>query len=311
MAISLPQLQALVALADVRSYSEAARRLRVTQPAITQHLANLARELDVHLVDTVSRRPVLTDAGTFLAERARAIVDALNTLDTDMDEFREARSGRLHVGATLTIGTYLIPSFLSRFTRERPGTATHVRIENTAAIARLLQAHEFGIALIEGVVHDEAIVTAPFLEDELLLVTPRESAGGTKRRVRAADLAQIPFISREAGSGTRDLGYDALVRTGVRPPIVLELPSVEAILRAVEAGVGAAILSRFAVEREARAGAVRMLRIADLPLKRSLFIAAVRGRTLSPLQRAFARIVLGSDEGTTAFEAALSERRER
>jgi DNA-binding transcriptional LysR family regulator len=122
-------------------------------------------------------------------------------------------------------------------------------------------------------------------------------------------LAQVPFVSREPGSGTRDLGYEALVRTGVRPPVVLELPSVEAILRAVEAGLGAAILSRFAVEREARSGTVHMLRIADLPLRRSLFIAAVRGRTLSPVQRAFARIVLESDEGTAAFEAALSERR--
>lgn len=309
MAVSFAQLQALVALAEARSFSKAARRLHLTQPAVTQHVRNLARELGVHLVDTVNRRPVLTDAGTYLVERARAIVDAMAALDADMDEFREARSGRLHVGATLTIGTYLMPQLLSRFSRERQGIATQVRIENTAGIANLLHAHELGVALVEGVLGDEDIVTVPFQEDELVLVAPREGLLGAKRRVHAADLAQIPFVSREPGSGTRDLGYDALVRTGIRPPIVLELPSVEAILRAVEAGLGAAILSRFAVEREARAGTVRMLRIADLPMRRSLFIAAVRGRTLSPVQRAFARIVLGSDEGTAAFEAALSQRR--
>lgn len=309
MPASLAQLQALVALAKDHSFSKAARRLGVTQPAVTQHLSNLARELDVHLVDVVNRRPVLTEAGAYLAERARTIVHALGTLSADMEEFKQARSGTLRLGATLTIGTYLMPSLLSRFWHDRPRIATHVRIENTAAIAQLLRSHELGLALVEGIISDDSVLTLPFLEDELVLVVPPDGALAQKGSIYAADLAQLPFVSREPGSGTRDLGYEALVRIGVRPQVALELPSVEAILRAVEAGLGAAILSRFAVEPAARAGAVHMLSIADLPLRRSLFIAAVRGRTLSPAQRAFAQIVIGSAEGTAAFEAALSQRR--
>lgn len=310
MPASFSQLQALVALAEDRSFSKAARRLGVTQPAVTQHLANLAREVGVQLVDVVERRPVLTDAGTYLAERARAIVDAIATLDADMDEFRQAKSGTLRVGATLTIGTYLMPGLLACFWRERPEIRSDVRIANTNAVARLLRSHELGLALVEGIISDESIVTAPFMDDELVLITG--AANGPllrRRRVNAADLAGVPFISRETGSGTRDLGYEALLRTGVRPPIVLELPSSEAIVRAVASGLGAAILSRFAVEREEQAGSVRALPIGDLPLRRSLVIAAVRGRTLSPVQRAFARVVLGTDEGTAAFEAALLQRR--
>ena len=308
MAISLPQLQALVTLAQEHSFSKAARRLRVTQPAITQHVANLAREVGVPLVEVVNRRPVLTEAGAYLAERARAIVDAIAALGADMTEFKEATTGTLRVGATLTIGTYLMPSLLARYLRDRPQIRADVRIANTSAIAQMLRAHELGIALVEGIIDDPAILTAAFMEDELVVVAPSAMLQN-KRRVRAADLAALPFVSREAGSGTRDLGYEALVRTGVRPRVVLELPSIEAILRAVEAGLGVAILSRFAVEPQARAGAVRMLTIGDLPLHRSLFIAAVRERTLSPAQRAFVRVVLGSGEGTAAFEAALSQRR--
>lgn len=308
MAVSFAQLQALVALAEFRSFSKAARRLRVTQPAVTQHIANLAREVGVQLVDVVNRRPVLTDAGAYLVERARTIVDAIAALDADMEEFKQAKSGTLRVGATLTIGTYLIPSLLAAFRRERPQIRADVRIENTSGIARLLLSHELGLALVEGIITEDAIITAPFLEDELVLIAPPGMLAN-RRRIRAADLAHVPFVSREPGSGTRDLGYDALVRIGVRPPVVLELPSGEAILRAVEAGLGAAILSRLAVERAAGTGSVRMLAIADVHLRRSLCIAAVRGRTLSPVQRAFARIVLGSEEGTASFEAALSERR--
>ncbi|HKU66527.1 MAG TPA: LysR family transcriptional regulator [Candidatus Baltobacteraceae bacterium] len=308
MAVSLAQLQALVALAQDRSFSKAARRLGVTQPAVTQHVANLAREMGVPLVDVVDRRAVLTDAGAYLAERARAIVDALAALGADMEEFKHARSGMLRIGATLTIGTYLLPALLGEFMRERAKVRVDVRIANTSGIAEMLRTNELGLALVEGIIADDAIVTLPFLEDELVLVAAPGAFGG-KRRVRAADLAQVPFVSREPGSGTRDLGYEALVRGGVNPPVALELPSGEAILRAVEARLGVAILSRFAVERDARAGAVRTLAIADLPLRRSLFVAAVRGRTLSPAQRAFARIALRSREGTDAFEAALLQRR--
>lgn len=309
MGVSIAQLQALLALAADRSYSRAARRLRVTQPAVTQHIANLAREVGVPLVDVVNRRPVLTDAGVFLAERARVIVDSVATLDADMAEFRQAQSGLLRVGATLTIGTYLIPDLLASFWNERPHIRADVRIANTSDIAQLLRTHDLGLALVEGVIADEAIVTAPFREDELVLITGMRGPLHDRRRVRAAELAPVPFVSREPGSGTRDLGYEALLRAGVRPPILLELPSGEAILRSVEAGLGAAILSRFAVERAVRARSVKVLDIADMRLRRSLFIAAVRGRTLSPLQRAFARVVVGSDEGTAAFEAALLQRR--
>lgn len=309
MSVSFAQLQALVALAQDRSFSKAARRLGVTQPAITQHVSNLGREVGVQLVDLVNRRPVLTDAGSYLAERAHTIVDAIATLDADMAEFKQAKSGTLRVGATLTIGTYLIPVMLASFWRQRPQIRADVRIANTNTIAQLLRTHELGLALVEGIIADEAIATVPFSEDELVLITGPGGPLSNRRKVRAAELEPVPFISRESGSGTRDLGYEALLRTGVRPPIILELPSGEAILRAVEAGLGAAILSRFTVERAARAGSVKTIDITDLPLRRSLFIAAARGRTLSPVARAFTRIVVGSDEGTAAFEAALSQRR--
>lgn len=309
MGISIGQLQALVALAEDRSFSKAARRLYVTQPAVTQHVSNLSHEMGVQLVDVMNRRPVLTDAGTYLAERARTIVDAISALHADMAEFKQAKRGLLRVGATLTIGTYLIPALLASFWRERPQIRADVRIANTNGIAHLLRTHELGLALVEGIITDDAIVTAPFLEDQLVLITGMNGPLHDRQRVRAAELAPVRFISREPGSGTRDLGYEALLRTGVRPPILLELPSSEAIIRAVEAGLGAAILSRFAVEREMRARTIQVLDITDLPLHRSLFIAAARGRTLSPLQREFARIVVASDEGTAAFEAALSQRR--
>jgi DNA-binding transcriptional LysR family regulator len=294
MAASIAQLQALVALADARTFSGAARRLRITQPAVTQHVANLAREYGTPLVDIVGRRVIFTGAGAYLTERARAIVEAVAALKVEMQEFEAAKTGTLRIGATLTIATYVLPGLIARFMRERPFIQIDARVGNTAAIAQMLRSHDLSLALIEGIVADEAIATLPFSEDELVLVDSAQNGHVNDReRVRAEDLAGVPFVSREPGSGTRDLGYEALARLGVHPRIVLELPSSEGILRAVEAGLGVAILSRIAAEEAERRGSVRVMRIEDLQFKRSFFLAGTHGRTLSPAQHAFAEMVLG------------------
>lgn len=296
MPASLAQLEALSALARMGSFSEAARLLRVTQPAVTQHIANLSRHYGVQLVDTIDRRPVLTEAGRFLAERGSSIIESLDALEREMQEYADARSGVLRIGATVTIGTYLLPAMLAKLRAERPAIRIEASIANTARIAHLIRTHEIGLALIEGAVEEDLIAT-PFREDELVLVVP--AAGhplSRKRRVAPEDLRGVPFVSRERGSGTRDLGYDALTRAGIAPPIVLELPSGEAILRAVEEGLGAAILSRLAVERELHRGRVRVVEVTGLRLHRPLYTVRAPGKTLSPAQRALLRIVLGTEQ---------------
>lgn len=303
MAVSLAQLQALVALADAGTFSGAARRLRMTQPAVTQHIANLSREYGVPLVDMVGRRAAFTDAGAYLAERSRTIVDAVNAIGIDMQDFEAAKSGTLRIGATLTIATYVLPELLARFTRERPGMQIDVRVGNTGAIAAMLRAHDLSLALIEGIVKDDAIATLAFAEDELVLVgDARGRHLGDRRQVRAPDLDGVAFVSREPGSGTRDLGYEALTRLGIQPRVVLEMPGSEGIVRAVEAGLGVAILSRIAAEDAQRRGSVRIRRIEDLTLRRSFFLAGARGRSLSPAQHAFAEMVLGSEKTAQYLE---------
>lgn len=295
MPVSIPQLEALGALERTGSFSKAARTLHVTQPAITQHVANLSRHYGVQLVDTIDRRPVLTEAGRFLAERGAAIVESLEALEREMQEYADARSGVLSIGATVTIGTYLLPAMLAKLRAERPSLRVEAAIANTARIAHLVRTHEIGLALIEGAVEDDLIATA-FREDELVLVVPAEGNPlSRKRRVAPQDLRGVPFVSRERGSGTRDLGYDALTRAGIAPPIVLELPSGEAILRAVEEGLGAAILSRLVVERELYRERIRIVPVTGLRLRRPLYAVRAPGKTLSPAQRALLRIVLGTE----------------
>lgn len=303
MPISLSQLNALAALRTSGSFTAAAERLGMTQPAVTQHLASLARTLDVRLVDVIGRRAVLTQAGEHIASRAESIVAAVAALRLEAAEFADARAGQLEIGATVTIGTYVLPALLAAFHRGFPGISVRVRVANTAVIAGLVREQQLALALVEGIPGAD-LVAVPFMRDELLCIVSCEcDPVNGAQHVDLTQLAQLPFVSREPGSGTRDLGYEAIVRAGVEPRIVLELPSGEAILRAVEAGLGIAILSRLVVERAIEQGTVRAVRVLGVDMQRALTIVRSRERSLSPAQRHFAQSVLATDEGKTAFEA--------
>jgi DNA-binding transcriptional LysR family regulator len=241
----------------------------------------------------VRRRPVLTEAGRFLGDRSADVLGTMASLEREMGEFAAARSGDLHIGATLTIGTYVLPGFLAPFAASNPGVQVHVEVANTAAMARRIHSGDLSLVLVEGPLTDESLTIEPFQSDMLILVVPPDHplAG---RRCIARDLEQQPFVWRERGSGTRAIAEAALERVGVRPPTALELPSGEGVARAVEAGLGLTILSRLVVERALAEGRLATAEVTDLDLARTLRLVTVRSRTLSPGARAFRTLLLSA-----------------
>jgi len=291
MSVTLVQLETFARVARLQNYTRVAEELHLTQPGVGQQVRALERHFGVRLVDIVRRRPVLTEAGWFLAARAGDVLGTMASLEREMGEFAAASSGELHVGATLTIGTYVLPGFLARFAGTNPGVRVHVEIANTAAMARRIRGGDLSLALVEGPLTDESLTIEPFQSDMLILVVPpaHPLAG---RRLVARDLAELPFVWRERGSGTRAIAEAALERAGIAPPVALELPSGEGVARAVEAGLGLTILSRLVVERALAEGRLATAEVTDLDLSRTLRLVTVRNRTLSPGARAFRALLL-------------------
>jgi len=291
MSATLVQLETFIEVAALGNYTRVAEKFHLTQPGVTQQVRALERQYGVTLVDLVGRRVVLTDAGRFLAARARDLLGAMEALDREMSEFAAARGGVLRIGATLTIGSYVLPELLARFAAARSGVWVQVEVANNSATAARIRAGEVSVALVEGPLTDQDLVIEPFMPDALCLVVPpdhRLAAGG---RVVAADLADEPFVWRERGSGTRAIAEAALAGAGVHPPTALELPSGEGVARAVEAGLGVSILSWLVVERAVTERRLEVVEIADLDLRRTFRLVTARGRTLSPAARAFAALV--------------------
>lgn len=299
--LSLVPLATFRRLAAEGNYTRTAEALNLTQPAVTQHVRALESHFGVKLVDIVGRRAVLTDAGRFLAARAESVLGAVGALERDMLEYADVRSGTLRLGATLTIGTYDLPALVAAFRALHPGITLDVTIENTARIVELVRQGDRALALVEGTVEpDEELIVTPYAEDELVVIVhPAHPAAG-RGTVPAATFREEPFVAREEGSGTRLAFERAFRRAGVEPRVVLALPSGEGIVRAAEAGIGAAVLSTRVVAEALAAGRIVRVPVAGLDLQRDFNLVRLRRTTPSPAAQAFTTLVMGETPATPA-----------
>lgn len=291
------------AVAEAGGFSRAAEIVHVSQPAISMQVAELEDALGTPLFDRLPRGVRLTDAGTVLLGYAQRIAALEGEAERAMRELRGLERGRLAVGASLTIGGYLLPAVLGEFRRRHPGVELQLVIDNTEAIKTRLIDGTIDLGLTEGMLpQDEEISARVFQEDELIVIAPAghplaaKPPGKTRpRAITARQLCAQPLILREAGSGTREVLMRALADVGSEPSeVVLTLANVEAIKRAVIAGLGLAVVSRLCVTMELAGGVLTEVPVRDLKLRRSWYELTLRSRQPSPSVQAFTALLGGS-----------------
>ena len=288
------------AVAEAGGFSRAAAVVHVSQPAISMQVAGLEASFGTPLFDRLARGVRLTDAGKTLLGYAQRIAILESEAERAMRELRGLERGRLALGASKTIGGYLLPAVLGEFRRRHPGVELQLTIANTETIQTRLIDGTLDLALTEGIPPlDDALSTRVFREDELVVIAPADHpfarpAPGKRmaRPITARQLCAQPLILREPGSGTREVLLQALADCGVEPgEIALTLTDTEAIKGAVLAGLGLAAVSRLCVTMELAGGVLAELPTRGLKLRRSLFEVTVRGRQPSPSVQAFAALL--------------------
>lgn len=245
MRYTLRQLEVFLAVARTGSVSRAGDELAMSQSAVSGSLADLERQFDVRLFDRLGKRLRLSDVGRALRSRAEAILDRARELESALAG--QTDDARLRVGATLTIGNYVVVPLMARYLREGHGAMVRLDIANTETITRRVANFELDVGLIEGErAHPELAIT-PFRDDELVVFAAPSHPLAKKRHLTDADLKAADWIVREHGSGTRQTFDRAM--TGILPDLhlALELPHTEVIKRAVEAGLGVGCVSRLAL----------------------------------------------------------------
>src|SRR5262245_5225590 len=250
MSMNLNHLAIFHAVAQAGSMTLGAERLDISQPAVSKQVQELERALGVHLFDRIGRRVHLSQAGEVLAEYARRLFALAQEAEEAMADVRAVGRGRLVIGASTTIGSYLLPGVLAELWRRHPNVELLVEIQNTEQVHRRLIGRELDVGLTEGCVQDEELDAEVFYCDELVVIAAPGHRLAGKTRVPLGALRQEPFILREPGSGTRAVEERALALVEVPVRVAVELGSTEAIKRVVAEGVGLAVVSRLAVRAE-------------------------------------------------------------
>ena len=267
------------AVARHLSFSRAAEELLLTQPAVTQQIKALEEQFGVALFQRGGGRIALTPGGAALLPLAEQMKELSDQALAAVANAYGQKAGELALGASQTIAHYLLPNFIAGFAQRNPQIRITARSGNTDQMLAALVAGEIQLALLEGPEQRNDVKIEPFMEDHMVLVVPasHEWAG---QRVTLAEVAGQPLLIREFGSGSRRVVEQALAGAGLKTKdlmVRMELDSTEGLLNAVEAGLGIAFVSRWAVRNQLALGTLKLARVEGLKLSRSFSLAYAAG----------------------------------
>ncbi len=296
--LTLRQLQIFVAVARTGSTTAAGEAIALSQSATCSAVNGLERLLSLQLFDRAGKRLLLNDNGRALLPQAQALLEGASTIER-MSQSADAQLQKLRIGASTTIGTYVLPRLLTAFLSGRHAQAeawqSSVMVGNTAAICARVAAFELDIGLIEGPSHEPAVLVHAWLADEMVVVASpshqvsranmeAERAG---RNTSLASLRDAVWLLRESGSGTREATDEALLPhlRGYRKSI--ELGSSEAIKHAAAAGLGLACLSKLVASDFLESGRLRVVRSGLPRIMRQCHWVIHRDKQFTPAMSRF------------------------
>ncbi len=285
------QLRSLLRVAAEGSISRAAEALHLTQPAVTQHIRALERELRVPLLERTGRGVRLTPAGDALTRYARSSLALLDECRQVIGDLEHGAAGRLVLGAGVTTSIFHLPAWLRAFQEAYPGVDVVVRTGRSKEIAALALEREIDLGLVTSPVQHPDLRVSDLFDEEIVLVVPHDHplAGGS---VAVADLASLPLILFPPDAGFRGYLDRVLAEAGTRARVKMESDSLEAIKSFVAVGLGASFLPEIAVHAEVDAGALSRVRIEDLPaLKRTTAVLHRVDRYLAAGAKGFLKIL--------------------
>jgi LysR family transcriptional regulator, transcriptional activator of the cysJI operon len=259
------------------SFRKAAELLFLTQPAVTLQIKALEADLGVRLFDRSGGRITLTKQGVILLRYAQKAAAIVSEAEQRLFAREGQLSGTLTLGVSTTIAQYVLPRLLAVFLAEHSRVQLSLHSGNTDGVVQLLLDNKVSIGLIEGPARQREVRTEPFMEDELILITPPDFE---LDRLSQQELVASTLLLREHGSGSRHVVETALERVGLRVKSfknIIEFDSTEAIKSAVEAGLGVGFVSRWAIYKETELRALKVVEVEGLRVTRHYSVVSLVG----------------------------------
>ncbi|HKD65747.1 MAG TPA: LysR substrate-binding domain-containing protein [Candidatus Binataceae bacterium] len=297
------------------SFSFAASQNFVTQSAVSQQVRSLEEKYDCRLIERGRTGVKPTDAGQLLYSAGKEIVRRFMELENRLREIGSVVGGSIRVGTVYSVGLHELPAYLTEFLRSYPAVNVHLEYLRANKIYEDLIEGKIDLGVVAYPAKRSQIVSIAFRHDELVLVVPPDSPLAKQNKVSFAQLEGQRFVGYERDISTRK-AVDRILRDhGVKPHYTMEFDNVETIKRAVEIGLGVAIVPRLTVDHETARGSLKMLEFQEGVFTRPLAIIYKRGRELSPAVRKFIEVLTSSQalpkmpraERAAAAERASSE----
>jgi DNA-binding transcriptional LysR family regulator len=284
------QLAAFCAVVERRSFSQAADRLGVTQPAVSLQVRALEKRLGTQLLDRSGRRVEPTEAGWRLYRGAQRMLALEDQLVAEVSSSGDgAVAGDLVLGASTGPAAVALPLVLGEFQRVHPDVRVFLTVSDTHSVVERVAARELELGIVGAARRHRGVRFEPFFSDQVILACPpgHRFAG---RTIGVDELRGAPLILMQEGAGVRQIVEDALRRRGVKLrdlDVRLELGLQESVRRAVEAGYGVTFISRTAVEADLAAGRLAEARVEGLDATREISLASAAGRARTRVADAF------------------------
>lgn len=285
------QLAIFHAVAKSGNLTRASEVLCISQPAVSKQLRGLEKSLGTALFHRLSKGVQLTEAGHLLLEYSTRLFALETEAEQALAELRELQRGRLVIGASTTIGIYLLPEVMGAFQQFHPRIELQLEIANTQKIQQELRAHKIDLALTEGVIAGVEWQADAFCNDEIIVIAAKDHALAKRKILTVGQLKHERILLREVGSGTRHVVECAFEEKAVALQSVMSLGNTEAIKRAVAGGMGIAFVSRLAVEDELKSGELVKLQLADWKIEREFYRLRLKGNYESRAAREFMRLL--------------------
>lgn len=258
------ELKTFIAVVDCKNFTKAAENLNLSQPSVSTHIKNLEAFFEVTLINrSVKQKSIsITESGYVLYKRAKEILNIFNVTVKEVKELTDSVKGVLKIGASSTIGEYILPKFISEFYSKYPEINIEVLIDNTYGIATKLKNMNLDLGIVEGSVASAYFNQEYFLDDKMVLAVPYDS-GIKKSNLNINDLQNKNWVAREYGSSARQYLNLFLSRNKLIPQNVTVLGSNFAIKEAVRDNVGITIMSNIVIDEYVDAKKVSIYELDD------------------------------------------------
>nr|WP_254122153.1 LysR family transcriptional regulator [Bacillus paralicheniformis] len=263
-------MKTFVTLAEVKNFTKTAELLLMSQPSVSMHIKNLEKEFQTKLFERSPKYLKITPTGEILYDRAKQMITIYEQTRQDILDHHNSIKGELKIGASFTIGEYILPSLLFDLQKEYPELELKAVIGNTEEIVQSVRLYKVDIGLIEGQTNEKELSVHAFMQDELFITASSNHPLAAKQDVTMADLQNQTWVTREVGSGTREYLNHVIRSNGLKVKSFLTISSNQGIKETLMTGIGLSLLSESVIERDVQHGNLSVLRLKNQTFTRTL-----------------------------------------